>query len=314
MQRTLIGALILAISTAAVSAEPSKPVTVTLGLIPITDVSPVYIGIKHGFFKEEGLNLKPSFAAGGAAIVPGVVSGSINIGYSNTVSLITAAEKGIPLKVIAPGSQVGKTQAEDHCFIYAGASSNIKTVKDLAGKTIAVNTVKNLGDVSTLATLEADGVDPKSVKFVEVPFPDMEAALQSKRVDATWPCEPFVTIADDAGQRRIVGTLVGTLPNLQFSGYFVSQSYAKSHPKVIKSFQKAMARSLHYAQGHPDELRTVITEYSKVSTDVAKRMILPVWSDTAVSRPSIERLADISVKYGVIRAVPNLNNLIDDGH
>ena len=314
MNKLIIGVLALGFSSMAFSAEPQKLETVTLGLIPIVDVSPVYIGVKQGYFEEEGLDLKPSFAAGGAAVVPGVVSGSINIGYSNTVSLITAAKRGLPLRIIAPGSQVGGTQAEDHCFIYANGSGPIKTVADLAGKTIAINTVKNLGDVSTRAALEDNHVDANSVKFVEVPFPDMETALQSGRVDATWPCEPFVTTASDAGQRRIIGTLVATMPNLQFSGYFVSQNYAKAHPDIVRKFQRAMAKSLAYAQGHPDELRTVITEYSKVSLDVAKRMILPVWTDTTVSRKSIERLTDLSIKYGVISAAPDLDELIDDGH
>lgn len=313
MYRTLISALILATGTTAFAADLPKTTTVTLGLIPIVDVSPVYIGIKHGFFKQEGLDLKPSFAAGGAAIVPGVVSGSINIGYSNTVSLITAAEKGLPLKIIAAGSQVGATQAQDHCFIYAKGSSAIKTVQDLAGKTIAVNTVKNLGDVTTQATLADAGVNPSTVKFVEIPFPDMEVALQSGRVDATWPCEPFVTTAGNAGQRRIVGTLVATMPNLQFSGYFVSQSYAQKNPGIVKGFQKAMTKSLAYAQGHPDELRSVILEYTKISPAVAKKMILPVWSDTKVSRPSLQRLSDISVKYGIIPHAPDLDKFVDNG-
>ncbi|TAL79086.1 MAG: nitrate ABC transporter substrate-binding protein [Burkholderiaceae bacterium] len=313
MYRVLISVLTLAVSAAAFAAGQPNTTTVSIGLIPIGDVSPVYIGIKHGFFKQEGLDLKPTFAAGGAAIVPGVVSGSIDIGYSNTVSLITAAEKGLPLKIIAPGSQVGATQAQDHCFIYVKGSSAIKTVQDLAGKTIAVNAIKNLSDVTIDATLAAVGVNPSTVKYVEMPFPDMEVALQSGRVDATGPCEPFVTLASDAGQRRIVGFMVGTMPNLQFSAYFVSQRYAQKNPGIVKGFQKAMAKSLAYAQDHPDELRTVILGYTKISADVAKRMILPVWTDTKVNRDSLQRLSDLSVKYGIIPRAPDLDKLFDNG-
>jgi NitT/TauT family transport system substrate-binding protein len=312
MFRAFLIALTIA-SAVAAHAQDAKTYTVTVGLIPIVDVSPIFVGIKKGIFKRHGLDLKPSFAGGGAAIVPGVVSGSVDIGYSNTVSLLTAVQKGLPLQLIAPGSQVGATQALDHCFIYARGSSDIKSVADLAGKIIAVNTVKNLGDISTRATLEAAGIDSSSVKFVEVPFPDMEAALQNGRVDATWPCEPFNTTAADAGQRRIVGTLVGTLPNLQFSAYFVNQAYAKANPEVVTRFQRAMAESLRYAQANPEELRLATTEYAKVSPSVAKRMILPVWTALDIDRPSLKRLSEMSVKYGVIPRAPDLDRMVNDG-
>jgi NitT/TauT family transport system substrate-binding protein len=309
-------AMSIGVQTAAeeIAATKQKPAVVTIGLIPIVDVAPVYIGIKQGFFTKEGLDLRPTFGAGGAAIVPSVISGSIDIGYSNSVSLLTAVQKGLPLEMIAPGSQVGATQDKDHCFLYVKAFSGIKAAKDLEGKLIAVNTVKNLGDVSIKSALEAEGVNPASLKFVEIPFPDMEVALESGRVDATWPCEPFVTTAADAGQRRIIGTLVGTMPNLQFSGYFVSQEYAKGHADVIKRFQRAMSEALVYAQGHPEELRAVTMEYAKVSPDVAKRMILPVWTVMKVDRPSLTRLSTISVKYGVISRAPDLDKLVNDGH
>jgi NitT/TauT family transport system substrate-binding protein len=320
MYRLINGIMLTVASAALWAADGASPTaspkveTVTLGLIPIVDVAPLYVGIKQGFFKREGLDLKPSFGAGGAAIVPGVISGSIDIGYSNTVSLVTAAQKGLPLQIIAPGSQVGATQDQDHCFIYAKKTSDIRTPKDLAGKTIAVNTVKNLGDVSIQSALQAEGVNPSTLKFVEIPFPDMEVALQSGRVDATWPCEPFVTTASDAGHRRIIGTLVGTMPNLQFSGYFVSRAFAKAHPDVVKKFQKAMSDSLAYSQSHPDDLRAATTEYAKVSPDVAKRMILPVWSTLIVDRASLNRLAEVSVKYGVISSAPDLGKMIDGEH
>lgn len=312
MFRTILVASAIA-SALPAFAQEAKAYTVTVGLIPIVDVSPIFVGIKKGIFKRHGLEVKPSFAGGGAAIVPGVINGSIDIGYSSSVSLLAAAQRGLPIRLVAPGSQVGATQDLDHCFIYVRGASTIRNVADLAGKTIAVNAVKSLGDVSTRATLEAAGIDSSTTKFVEIPFPDMEAALQSGRVDATWPCEPFVTTALDAGQRRVVGTLVGTLPNLQFSAYFVNQNFAKSNPEVVTRFQRAMAESLRYAQANPEELRVATTEYAKVSPGVAKRMILPVWTDLDIHRPSLKRLAEVSVKYGVIPNAPDLDGMITDG-
>ena len=57
----------------------------------------------------------------------------------------------------------------------------IKSGKDLEGKTIAVNTLKNICEVTIKASLEKEGVDVDKLKFTEVPFPDMLAALENGR-------------------------------------------------------------------------------------------------------------------------------------
>src|SRR3954462_8606544 len=82
--------------------EAGKPVTLKIGLIPIADVAPVFLGQKKGFFKEQKITLKPQFAAGGAAIPPAVISGDFDIGFSNTVSLLIAGSKNLPVQIIAP--------------------------------------------------------------------------------------------------------------------------------------------------------------------------------------------------------------------
>ena len=85
------------------SGEAAKPVTLKIGLIPIADVAPVFLGQKKGFFKEQQITLDPQFAAGGAAITPAVISGDFDIGFSNTVSLLIAGSKNLPVQIISQG-------------------------------------------------------------------------------------------------------------------------------------------------------------------------------------------------------------------
>src|SRR4051795_6333252 len=56
--------------------------TVTVGVIPIADVAPLFLGIKKGFFRDQRLNVKTQFAQGGAVIVPSVLSGDFQFGFS----------------------------------------------------------------------------------------------------------------------------------------------------------------------------------------------------------------------------------------
>jgi hypothetical protein len=73
---------------------------------------------------------------------------------------------------------------EDFSAVVVAAGSRIATVKDLPGKTIAVNTLKNVNEIVLKSYLESHGVEPTALKYTELGFPDMLAAITQHRVDA----------------------------------------------------------------------------------------------------------------------------------
>ena len=79
------------------SGSPDK---VKVGVIPIVDVAPIYLGKAKGFFQKQNIDLTPEPAQGGAAIVPAVVSGQYQFGFSNVVSLLLGASKNVPINSI----------------------------------------------------------------------------------------------------------------------------------------------------------------------------------------------------------------------
>lgn len=122
-------------------ASDKGPASVKVSVIPIVDMAPIYLGNQQGFFAEQGLKLRIQTAQGGAAIVPAVVSGQVDFGFSNYTSLIIARSKGLPLKVVAPGNASTGVQGKDFGGVVVKAGSPIKTAKDLVGKRVAVNTL-----------------------------------------------------------------------------------------------------------------------------------------------------------------------------
>lgn len=170
-----------ATSTGGVSGELKK---VSVGVIPILDVAPLYLGIEKGIFAEHGLEVTPKPAQGGAAIVPAVLTGSNDFGFSNVVSLLTARDKGVPLVAVAGGSSSTGDPAKDFNSVLVAKGSTLTSAKDLAGKTVAINTLNNIGDTTVRTAVEKAGGDPNSVKFLELPLPDMPAQLAAGRIDA----------------------------------------------------------------------------------------------------------------------------------
>jgi NitT/TauT family transport system substrate-binding protein len=313
----LLVALVCAVGATACGDDDSggggggegEPTTLNVGVIPIADVAPLYLGMDKGFFKERQLTIKPQLAEGGAAITPAVLSGDFQIGFSNTISLLIAASKDLPVQIISQGVLAGKTEEEAWADLLVLKDGPIKDAKDLEGKTIAVNTLKNICEVTIKASLEQDGVAVDTLEFTEVPFPDMNAALEAGRVDAACVVEPFVSQGKAGKARGIDPFYVRTAPDLTVATYFTSTQYAEQNADVVDRFVEAMNKSLTYAQSHPDEVRQVLLDYTEIPPEAAEQIKLPIWRPD-LNEPTIEQLSELSLKYGLIEEQPDLDELI----
>jgi len=290
-------------------ASDKGPTSVKVDVIPIIDVAPVYLGNQKGFFAEQQLKLQMVTAQGGAAIVPAVVSGQVDFGFSNYTSLIIARSKGLPLKVVAPGAASTGKQRKDFGGVVVKANSPIKTAKDLVGKRVAVNTLNNINDTTVRASIRAAGGDATNVKFTELAFPDMLAALDKGNVDAVQVVEPFLTTGQKNGGRLVASNYVDTAPDLTIAAYFTSQKTASAKPELVKRFTAAMQKSLQYAQAHPDEVRKVLGTYTKIDPSLTGSLILPAYP-AQVNAASVQTLADLAVKDGLIKKAPDVQDLL----
>ncbi|MFI9583534.1 ABC transporter substrate-binding protein [Streptomyces sp. NPDC052236] len=295
-------------SGGSVSADGSGTTQVKVGIIPIVDVAPLYLGEKKGFFSSRGIKLTMESAQGGAAIVPGVVSGQFQFGFSNVTSLMVAQTKGVPIKSVVNGvATTGKVGA-DISGVAVKKDSPITSAKDLAGRTLAVNTLKNIGDTTVRESVRKAGGDPSGIKFVEMPFDQMPAALDGGQVEAAWMGEPALTIAKAKGARVVASPFAETHPDLTLATYFTSAKLLKENPELVKKFVAAMTESLKYADEHPEEARQILTAYTKINATVVKDLTLPRWP-TEVNRASVETLAELGKKDGIFTKSPDLDAL-----
>ncbi|GHH87683.1 ABC transporter substrate-binding protein [Streptomyces capitiformicae] len=283
--------------------------TLKVGVIPILDVAPVYLGQKKGFYAERGLKLELTPAQGGAAIVPGVVSGQFQFGFSNTTSLLVAQSKNVPVKVVANGVASTAEEGADFCGITVKKDSPIKSPEQLEGKKVAVNTLNNICDTSIRESIRKAGGDPSKVEFVEMPFDQMPAALAKGQVDGACTPEPALATVKAAGGRSIASNFYDVDPNLTVAMYFTSQQYAQKNPELVKKFQEATIESLKYADSHPDEVREILTTYTKIPSDLLDKLTLPHFP-AEPDRASIERLAELGQQDGLFEKVPDLDKLL----
>lgn len=273
---------------------------VTVGVIPIVDVAPIYLGKDKGFFTERGIELELVQAQGGAAIVPAVLSGQYQFGFSNVTSLLLAKGRGLPLKVVAAGNSTTGDPKKDIGALIVPGDSPIQSSADLGGKTVAINTAKNISDTVVRESARKAGADPTSIRFTELGFPDMPAAIAAKRVDAAFVLEPFKSVALKAGAREVAAPYADTAEDLLIAAYFTSEQTLSKDADLVKRFTEAMNESLEYAAANEQEARQVLTTYTKIDPALVPELTLPEWS-TDISADRMQLLADLALKDGLVQ-------------
>ena len=287
--------------TASGAAETTQ---VTVGVIPIVDVAPIYLGDEQGFFEERGIELELVQAQGGAAIVPAVLSGEYQFGFSNVTSLLLAKSRNLPLKVVAAGNSTTGDPKDDIGALLVPAGSPIQSPADLGGATVAINTAKNISDTVVRESARKAGGDPADITFTELGFPDMPAALAAERVDAAFVLEPFKSVALKAGAREISAPYADTAEDLLIAAYFTSEQTLQQDPELVERFTEAMDESLEYAAANEEEARQILTTYTKIDPALIPELTLPVWN-TDLDASRMQRLADLALEDGLVtEAVP----------
>ncbi|MCQ1987366.1 ABC transporter substrate-binding protein [Arthrobacter sp. zg-Y844] len=282
---------------------------VTVGVIPIVDVAPIYLGVQEGFFEAEGLELELQPAQGGAAIVPAVMSGSMDFGFSNISSMLVAKSKGLDVQVVTAGAASTGEDGADFGGILVNPDAGIETAADLAGKKVAVNTLNNINDTTVRAAVRKAGGDPSGIEFVELAFPDMQAALERGQVDAIQVVEPFLTGGQNAGSVPIASNYVDTAEDLAVGAYFTTSAKAEDDAETVEKFTAAMNKSLEYAEENPDAVREVLLTYTKIDAETANALTLPSFT-TEINRAGVETLAELSLSDGLISEEPKLDELL----
>jgi NitT/TauT family transport system substrate-binding protein len=275
------------------------PTTVKVATIPTAAAAPLFIAIDKGFFSEENLRIETQFAEGGAAIIPAVVSGDVDVGFGNTVSLFIARQKNLDLPLVAAGQIAPEEESKDETAVMVRKDSRIRDAQDLKGATIGVNTLQNISELSISAALDKAGVDPKTIKYIEVGFPEALPAISARRVPAAFFGEPFTSLAGKSGARVILRPFSAGTPNGQIGAYFTSERYVAEHRDVVDRFARAMEKANRYAIENPDAVRASVPKFTKVPAATAETMRLPVFVAT-IEPARLQGLADIATQYGLL--------------
>lgn len=299
---------VLAFASGSADAQTEK---LRVSIIPINDVTPLFSAIKLGYFAEEGLEIDTAPSAGGAVGIPGLVAGSYDIAYGNVVSMLLAAQQGIDIRVIAPGTKLEKIE-DDYSAMVARSDSGIASGKDLEGKNVGVNTRNNVIWLYARAWIKASGGDPDKVTYREVPHPQMEDALRQKQIDAGFMVIPFVALATAKPEFKAIAHPYSAVQlGVDVGQYLTTTKFLTDRPQTAAKFLRALRRGIEWynANRGTPPLLEIVSGFTRIEVDLLKKVPMAS-SPLRVDPAQIEITMKLMMDHKLLRAPIDAKPLI----
>ena len=294
----------IASASNATSSVKAEAVKMTVGTWKTAQTIQPFIYDKFAN-KGETVEVKPFTNPGDMKTA--LLAGDLDFTGTTWATAIMAASKGEPVKVVA-------TMTEKCSALVVGKDSDIKTTKDLKGKTIAY-VPGTMHHILLLEVLNKAGLDPaKDVTLQKIDFFDMGQALASKSIDAFLSGEPFPSIAEIDGYGRVL-----EYPYFDDSvGYInaamlTTEDEIKNEPEKIQRLVDMHIQASKYYMEHKDEWIDRAAEFGteKKYLEKANENMALAWDLTDDTKAKVKKLAEKMKELSIIENVPDIDVLID---
>ena len=274
--------------------------TLKMAETPGGPLSFVAYGVRQGHFEAEGIDLQvqPN-PGGGTSTVPALLQGEYDVMGLDLVSAITSIQAGLPLKMITAGSATSEEAEGDFAGVLVKADSPIQGPADLEGVRMGVNALGNINELAINDILEDEGMAEGAISPVELPFPEILAAIGRGDVDAGILIEPFVTIGEKQGLRVVHRPWVGIKPGLQIGTMIMTEEKINEDPEVAESFARAVKATADDIREDPDAFREALPELAELDPALAEEINLIQWRGES-DMESIQLTGELMVEYGLI--------------
>jgi len=248
-RRTFCGlAAALAILTGAVPASAADKIKYGMLRVP----SALFVAMEKGYFAAEGIEVSPIFFRSGAELVPSLSTGQLDAAATSPgAALYNAMAQGVNAVIVADYYVLDRDQpgGDPNGVIVRKDlvdSGKIKTASDLKGTTIAITARGQVTDLFAGMLLGSGGLTAKDARIVQMPYPDMLAALQGKSIDVAVAVDPFMTIAENEGFAVHFRGMADVVPGLNLGVVMYGDRMGKKDRALGMRFMKAFDKGNTY--------------------------------------------------------------------
>ncbi len=214
-----------------------------------------------GYFDGTGITIENvGYATGGPASLIALASGDVEIGSAATSAVLNSIVGGNDFVAAYPSNGINN---EVQSIFYVLEDSPIRDIKDIAGKSIAVNTLGAHLDYTIREALHSVGLPTDAANQIVVPGPQLEQVLRSGQVDISafgyWQTT-FEGVAKQKGGLRAIFDDTDVLGEIAGGFVVLRRDFIKKHPEAAKIFVEQSERALDYAREHPKETKAIFAK------------------------------------------------------
>jgi NitT/TauT family transport system substrate-binding protein len=304
--RKAVVVAVLAAGVLAMAGSAHAQKTIKMLYTAVNGFASAYVAQDEGFFHKHGFDVEFSLTQSAGNHPAALVSDSVQIAGPTMTTLLQANDAGLDLVVFAGGA----VYPLDGDILVARVGSDIKKTTDLKGKRIGVPGIGALLHVMLVRNLKLNGVDPNTVKFVEVAFPQAADALKSGTIDAYPAVAPFsARIVQSGAGYEVVDWLKETPDGTLTIIYAATRKWATANRDVIEGFKAGMAEANVFVKSHHDAEVKAVAHYTKLPEKIIDPLAAPNLI-VDVTPAQIKFWIDISKEQGLIKGNPDPASII----
>lgn len=287
-------------STDATAASDDGTV-VRLALNNTSSSLAAVVAEEEGFFEDNGIDIQTEVLTDITKIPP-ALGNQFDVGFGVQPLVINGAARGLDTVVIS-GNGWSSTDSTD-MLIVVPEDSDIETLADLEGRTLAAPTLTGNLHYATLYKLREEGVDPASVEQVQVATPAMLDQLEAGVVDAAEVQQPFITLAQESGMRVLGYTLDAVSDPAGMSVWVASRGWAEENEETVMAFRKALDEATAWMAENEEETKEILADFTGQDLELVSKAPIPHYD----SRYTVE---DLAVWDEVLRTVAGFEGEVD---
>lgn len=262
--------------------------------------SVIDIAEEQGWFEEAGISVEKVIIGAPPAVVASAQSGEVDIALVPSVLAARVIVEGVPLTIVGSvdGYPAEDKETYDANILFASPASNITSIDELEGATIAVSARGSLFEVVITNSLLENGVDPESINWVAMDFASSLPALEEGTIDAAPMISPMTADAMNRGMVPLGYPTSDFLGKVPVDYWVSSPQVIEERGDAIRAFRDATYRAAEWANENPDAVKELAIEIGGV--DVAPEDVNAIYFPAEVDQAALEAMVSRMVEMGFL--------------
>ena len=275
--------------------NPVNEDIVTIGYLPSDHDAALFVAQAQGEYAAHGIETELVQFNNGGDLMTGMASGEVDIGYGGITPVLSAVEKGVPIKVVA-GAQI------EGSGIAVSPESDIDSPEDLAGKSIATPGEASIQYMLLQYYLEDNNMSTDDMNISAMKVAPMNDALNANKIDGMLTYEPYVTMAVENGNEMFINSSE-ILPEHPCCVVAASERFIDENPDKLDTIISIHENATEFILENPDDAAELLPEDIVADVEIEKKAISGikfVYGLNETYKQSIMDFMQIEVDLGIL--------------